>query len=135
MVYPAYRATGASGGPAGHSYAAVLIRADDAPVLAELRQLGFTGWLAPAAGGWTVAVAVPGRGALAAGRRGVAEVGAELAERLGVPVLAVRVLTDRQLAVLAWAGGEEAGRYVSDPSREPGADDDVRSDPVGVDDA
>jgi hypothetical protein len=34
-----------------------------------------------------------------------------------------------------WADGDEAGRYVSDPSREPGADDDVLPDPLGAEHA
>jgi hypothetical protein len=39
------------------------------------------------------------------------------------------------LLLAVWAGGEEAGRYVSDPSREPGADDDVLPDPLGAEHA
>ncbi len=50
-------------------------------------------------------------------------------------MLAVRVLHDRQLVLVCWAGGEEVARYVSDPSREPGADADVLDDALGVEDA
>ena len=49
------------------------------------------------------------------------EVGEALAQGSAGTVLAVRVLHDRQLVLVCWAGGEEVARYVSDPSREPGA--------------
>ena len=56
-----------------------------------------------------------------------------LATRLADPVLAARVVRDRQLALVAWRGGIEVGRYCSDPSRETGADKDVIDQPVGAD--
>ena len=124
------------GGPAGHTYAVVLIRTGEAAaVAAVLRRLRFTGWIAPSRDGWLPVVAVPGGGTVAAGRRGVVEVGAALAAELAATVLAIRVLADRQLALVAWSGADELGRYVSDPSREPGADEDVLPDPIGVPDA
>ena len=120
------------GGPAGFTYAAVLVRADRPQVLAALREARFTGWLTLPENGWVVAVAAAGAGTVAAGRRGVAGLGEWLAGRLDGTVLAVRVLADRQLALAAWTGGDEIGRYVSDPSREPGADEDVLSGPLGA---
>lgn len=123
-------------GPDGYTYAAVLVRTseDEAThhdVLDRLRGLRFTGWLAPPQPGWTVAVA-SGEGTVAAGRRGVIGVGEALAEGRTGTVVALRVRSDRQLAVVAWTGGEEVCRYVSDPSVEPGADDDVLDEPFGV---
>jgi hypothetical protein len=35
----------------------------------------------------------------------------------------------RQLLIAVWAGGAEVGRYLSDPSREAGAEEDVLDDP------
>lgn len=37
--------------------------------------------------------------------------------------------------IAVWTDGAEVARYVSDPSREPGADDEVLPDPVGVEEA
>jgi hypothetical protein len=42
------------------------------------------------------------------------------------------VVADRQLVLVAWADGAEIGRYVSDPSQGPEADDDTLPDPLGV---
>ena len=103
-------------GPPGHTYAAVLLRVGDLPaadVLGALRQIRFSGWLARPEDGWLAAVATPGGGTVAAGRRGVAGFAEWLAGRLPVPVLAVRVLADRQLALVMWADGEEIGRITS----------------------
>jgi hypothetical protein len=47
-------------------------------------------------------------------------------------VLAIRVLIDRQLVLAAWVDGEELGRYVSDPSREPGAEKETLAEPLGL---
>jgi hypothetical protein len=63
----------------------------------------------------------------------VIEVAGLVAARTETAVLAVRVRQDRQLGVVAWRGGEERGRYSSDPSREPSADDDVLDEPFGAD--
>jgi hypothetical protein len=137
MVFPVYGASGGNevGGPEGHSYAAALVRTDDRDaVLARLREIRFSGWVGRPDNGWVPAVAASGEGTVAAGRRGIAGVGEALAS-LEVPVLAVRVLADRQLLLAAWAEGEEAGRYVSDPSREPGADEDVLAMPYGEENA
>ncbi|HEU4348905.1 MAG TPA: hypothetical protein VFR35_14100, partial [Actinoplanes sp.] len=140
MVYPVPGVSASFGGPGGYSYAAVLVRTADLPdargeVLAALREIRFSGWLAQPEDGWLVAVTTPGDGTVAAGRRGVVGVGESLAGRWGMPVLAVRVLADRQLLLAAWADGEEVGRYVSDPSREPGAEEDVLPDPLGAEHA
>lgn len=137
MVFPVCGAADEVGGPPGHTYAAVVVRVGDGwctrgDVLAALRQIRFSGWLAEPEDGWLPAVTASGGGTVAAGRRGVAGVGEWLGGRLGVPVVAVRVLADRQLLLAAWADGEEVGRYVSDPSREPGADDDVLPEPLGA---
>ncbi len=117
----------------GETYAVmVVMTADAAGVERVLRQIRFTGWIAPPAAGRLLVMAVPGRGTIAAGRRGIVDVGATTAAELDATVLAVRVIADRQLALVAWTGAEELGRYVSDPSREPGAEDDVLDDPIGV---
>jgi hypothetical protein len=47
----------------------------------------------------------------------------------------VRVLTDRQLLLAAWEDHDEVGRYVSDPSHGLTDEDDVLSDPLGVEHA
>jgi hypothetical protein len=131
MVVPAYGASAEVGGPEGYTYAAILIRADDG-VPAALRQIRFSGWLAPPENGWLIAIAASGGGTVAAGRRGVLGVAEWLAGRFATTVLAVRVLGDRQLLLAGWTDGEELGRYVSDPSREPGADPDILPEPLGA---
>lgn len=122
-------------GPDGYSYAAVLVGPDDgtqagSPPLATLRALRFTGWVAPREDGWQAAVC--GAGSVGSGRRGVVGVGEALAAATPGPVVAVRVLEDRQLVVVAWSAGVEVARYVSDPSSEPGAGEDVLDDPFGA---
>ena len=47
MTYPLAGLPGAEPGPPGCSYAAVLVRAATADVLPVLREVRFTGWLAP----------------------------------------------------------------------------------------
>jgi hypothetical protein len=137
-------------GPLGWTYAGLFVRggrdggeADDGdlhePLLAALRELRFTGWLARPERGWSVAVAgsrtVPGDGAVAAGRRGVVDLAGELAARLHAAVVAVRVVDDRQLLLTVHdADGTEVGRYVSDPSYGR-PDDETLPDPVGVEHA
>ena len=71
-------------GPSGYTYAAVLVRqAPDAEpsaeLLATLRGIRFSGWVAPAEDGW-VAVVPADEGTVASGRRGVVGVGEVLAE-------------------------------------------------------
>jgi hypothetical protein len=140
-MLPAYGGGSEVGvGPEGHTYAAVVVRLDGGPagrddVLAALREIRFSGWLAQPEDGWLVAVAASGAGTVAAGRRGVAGVAERLAGRLTGTVLAIRVLADRQLLLALWSGGDEVGRYVSDPSREPGAEDDVLPSPLGAEQA
>ena len=129
MTYPLAGLPGPEPGPPGCSYAAVLVRAATADVLPVLREVRFTGWLAPPEDGWVVAPAAS-VGTVASGRRGVVEVGAALADRLPAVVLAVRVVDDRQLALVGRADGGEICRYVSDPSW--GAGDDVLPDPLGA---
>jgi hypothetical protein len=120
---------------AGESYGAALVRGDSQAlpdVIDWLRTLRFSGWIAPPAQGWIVVLGDPGDGVVAAGKRGIVEVAALLAGRLGSPGVAVRVTRDRQLALVAWRGTEEIGRYCSDPSREPGADKEILSEPYGA---
>nr|WP_221377246.1 hypothetical protein [Actinoplanes polyasparticus] len=132
MVYP-FGPGPEVGGPVGDSYAVALVRDGDAAgVLGVLRRIRFTGWVGAAESGWLPVLAVPGNGAVASQRRGIAGAGEVLAGELGATVLVVRVLADRQLALVARVGDDEVGRYVSDPSREPGAADDVLDDPLGV---
>jgi hypothetical protein len=47
-------------------------------------------------------------------------------------VFVARVLLDRQLVIVGWQGDEEVGRYSSDPSKEPKADEEVLDEPVGA---
>lgn len=131
-------------GPSGYTYAGVAVRLDGLPsgrpctrpdVLAALRQVRFSGWLAQPDDGWLVAVAASGDGTVAAGRRGVVGVGEWLADRLAATVVAFRVVADRQLLLVLWADGDEVGRYASDPSHGPEADADTLSDPLGVEHA
>jgi hypothetical protein len=82
-----------------------------------------------------VALGDPGDGVVAAGKRGIVEVAALLAGSLDTSGVAVRVRRDHQLALVAWRGTEEIGRYCSDPSREPKADDQVMSEPYGAEHA
>jgi hypothetical protein len=140
MVFPVSGYTGDREAPPGYTYGCVLIRVpgvapgrDD--VLAALRKIRFSGWLAPPEDGWLPVVAASGAGTVAAGRRGVLGVAAELAGRFPTTVLAVRVFTDRQLLLALWADGEEAGRYVSDAATDPAADEDVLAGPLGVEHA
>jgi hypothetical protein len=144
MVYPVVGPSGDVGGPSGYTYACVLVRLDGVPagplrtraeVLAALREVRFSGWLAQPQDGWLVAVAACGDATVAAGRRGVVGVGEWLADRLAATVLAVRVVADRQLLLAAWVDREEVGRYLSDPSHGLPDEDDVLPDPLGVDDA
>ena len=123
------------GGTSGESYGAILLpEAAGGSVLDVLRAVRFTGWVAPPADGWIVVLGQPGDGVVASGSRGVIEVGAALAATAD-RVLVIRVRADRQLSIVAWRGGDEVGRYCSDPSLEPGFDDDVMSDPLGAEDA
>lgn len=131
--------SGQAGGPTGYTYSAVLLRVDDRAdfadaLLAILCGVRFSGWVTPPQAGWLV-VAPAGTGTVAAGRRGVVGLGESLATRMAVPTLAVRVLDDRQLVLVAWVSGREVARYVSDPSREPGAEEDVLPDPFGAEGA
>jgi len=133
VVYPVPVGGGSAGGPGGYTYAAVVVRAGAGEVQTALREVRFSGWLAPPEAGWVVAVAASGAGTVASGRRGVVGVADWLASRLAGPVLALRVLADRQLLLAVWAGGEEVGRYVSDPSY--GLDDDTLPEPLGAEHA
>ncbi|MEV6630879.1 hypothetical protein AB0M54_09020 [Actinoplanes sp. NPDC051470] len=133
MVFPGYPGnvpSPSADGPEGYTYAAVLLR--PAEVGAALREIRFSGWVGAPENGWLPIVTASGAGTVAAGRRGVVGVASFLAERLGGTVLAVRVRADRQLLLAVWVDGEEAGRYLSDPSREPGAEEDVLDDPYGT---
>ncbi|NYF17663.1 hypothetical protein HDC37_002508 [Microbacterium sp. AK009] len=135
MAYLPISTPGEVGGPDGYSYGALVLMtdaADAASLERVLRVIRFTGWIAPTASGTQVVIGDPGAGVVAAGRRGITEVGAVVAEQLDCAVFAVQVRRDRQLGLVAWRGAEEVGRYDSDPSADPGADDDVASEPVGV---
>lgn len=123
------------GEPVGHSYGAVILPAGDldhADLVAVLSGVHFSGWVAPPRDGWIVVLGDPGDGVVADERRGVIEVAALLAQRVPGPVLSARVRHDRQLGLVAWRAGEEVARYCSDPSREPGADEDVVGEPIGA---
>jgi hypothetical protein len=144
MAYPLIGRGGDVGGPSGYTYAAVLVRMDGVPsgrpstghdVLAELREIRFSGWLGQQEDGWLVAIVRHGDATVAAGRRGVIGVGEWLAGRLATVTFAVRVVADRQLLIALWVDGEEAGRYLSDPSYGLGSEDDTLPDPLGVEHA
>ena len=124
-------------GPAGYTYAVVLVRLDEPArtpddVLADLREIRFSGWVAPPEDGWLVVVPLSGAGTVATGRRGVVGLGEWLADRRGSTVLAARVVDDRQLLLVAWADGEEIGRYLSDPSHGTDPDEEILSEPFGT---
>jgi hypothetical protein len=129
VVYPVATGGRGAGGPVGYTYAAVVAKATAEDVLTALREVRFSGWLVPPQADWVVAVAASGAGTVASDRRGVVGVGEWLAARLAGPVLAIRVVGDRQLLLAVWTDGEEIGRYVSDPSY--GQDDDTLPDPLG----
>jgi hypothetical protein len=136
VTYAIPGSTPDGGGPIGETYGAVLVRSEDAArILEALRGIRFTGWVAPPGSGWIVVLGDPGDGTVATGRSGVLQVGAALAAALDTVVVVVRVVLDRQLVLAAWRGAEELGRYSSDPSREPGADDEVIPEPYGVEHA
>jgi hypothetical protein len=137
-VYPVPPPGSEIGGPEGHSYGAVIVpdgQTTPAIVREVLSGIRFSGWVSPARDGWIVLLGDPGDGVVADGRRGIIEVGGVLADEVAGPLLAVRVRHDRQLALVAWRAGDEAARYCSDPSREPGADKDVLSEPFGAESA
>ena len=136
MTFPV-GAVGEVGGPSGYTYAAVVMRVDDPPrsrdeVLAALRELRFSGWVAQPEDGWLGRRPGVGDGTAAAGRRGVAGIGESLADRFRATVVALRVVRDRQLLLVVWADGEEVGRYLSDPSFGLGPGDDTLPDAYGV---
>jgi hypothetical protein len=144
MTYSLPSDTGDSAGPAGYTYGGIVVHLAGAPaprrcsrddVLDVLRKLRFSGWLAQPENGWLVIVAPGAGGSVAAGRRGVLEVGGWLADQLGVPVLSFWVLDDRQLSVAAWTDGHEVGRYVSDPSHGSADSDDILPEPIGFEHA
>jgi hypothetical protein len=144
MVYPGVgRPLRDAGGPAGFTYAAVLVRLGGGEdgrcsrpdVQAALRRMRFTGWVAPQERDWVVAVPAGATVTVAARRRDVIGLGAALATDLRVPVLVIRVLSDRQLVLIGWRDGQEIGRYVSDPSFDHQDRTDMLTEPVGVEDA
>ncbi|HEY7009591.1 MAG TPA: hypothetical protein VH395_11665 [Jatrophihabitantaceae bacterium] len=134
MTFPVAGSVGDVGGPIGYTYAAVVIGvgASGGQVRGALREIRFTGWLAPPEDGWQVAIPVNPRGTVASGRRGVVGLGEWLAHRLHTTVLAFRVLADRQLLIAGWVDGRELGRYVSDPSRDHPDSGDILDEPLGV---
>lgn len=136
MYLPPLAATPSDdGGTVGHSYGAVILSGDEATrseALTVLRGIGFSGWVAPARDGCVVVVGDHGGGVVANRRRGIIDVACQLAERVPGAVIAARVLRDQQLGLVAWNAGQEVARYCSDPAVEPGADEDVLSDPIGA---
>lgn len=135
MAFPPPSSPAADEPQGGETYGVVIIAEGESTLpdlLDALRGIRFSGWIAPPRGGWIVVLGDPGDGVVADDRRGVIEVGAALALRAAGPVLAVRVRRDRQLGLVAWVGGDEVGRYCSDPSREPGADKEVLDQPLGA---
>jgi hypothetical protein len=133
MVYPVAAGGAGTGAPAGYTYATVVVRAAGADVLTALRDVRFSGWVAQSAAGWVIAVAASGAGTVASGRRGVVGVGEWLGARMAGPVLAIRVVADRQLLLAVWTDRAEVGRYVSDPSY--GRDDDTLPEALGTEHA
>jgi hypothetical protein len=132
-MYPVGGNLGSGADPGGYTYAAVLANAPRDDVLSTLREVRFSGWIAPPDGRWTIAIPAAGDGTVAAGRRGVVGVGDWLADRVPGTVLAIRVIADRQLLLVAWTDGIEIGRYLSDPSY--GLNDDTLPEPLGTEHA
>jgi hypothetical protein len=106
--------SGSREGPDGYSYAGLLARADRTAVLDRLAAARFSGWVGPQEGAWVVAVAAPPRRS----RRPVDldRFVVQVAAGSGALILAVVVTNDRLLRLTGWAGANELGRYVSDPS-------------------
>jgi hypothetical protein len=102
----------------GYTYGALALRPPGGRdrLVGALRAVRFSGWVSPLQDGYVVAVAARASGTVAAGGRGLVELGSWLAQELDTTVAAVRVLRDRQLVLAVWTGGEEVGRYVSDPA-------------------
>jgi hypothetical protein len=136
MAVPLGVGSGTAGGPKGYTYGALAVRAPDqrGRLVAALRVIRFSGWVGPPEDGWVLAVAARAGGAVAAGRRGLLELGAWLAPELDTTVVAVRVLRDRQLVLGVWSEGDEVGRYVSDPAYGQ-EDEDVLPFPIGAEHA
>jgi hypothetical protein len=115
-----------------YSYAVLIARAARDALLAELTAVRFSGWVGPREGDWVVLVARRVRKAVTARGHDLEALGAHLAARLDAVVFAAHVLRDRVLRLAAWAGEEELGRYLSDPSYGAEDDDEAFPEPEGV---
>ena len=123
--------------PAGYSYAAVLVRTRREDLRRHLAEVGFSGFLGPQEGDWVVAVARRSAGRVARGRRDIAGVGKDVAQRFDTAALTVSVRHDRVLRLSAADGARPVIAYVSDPSYEASEEEeqDVFPEPQGAEHA
>ena len=123
------------GGPAGFTYAGIVVRAAHDAVVAALQELRYSGYVGPQEGEWVVLV--PGRphGAVAGSGRTSADLALELSTALAAPNLALLVENDRLLLAWAYASGEPLGEYVSDPTIARPWDDEASLEPEGSENA
>lgn len=119
-------------GPAGWSYAGVIVRSTRDRLLPLLADLRVSGWIGPDERGWVVVVTKQSSGAVAGARRDLAAVAAEIAVRLTTVALAASVRADTLLVLTMWDGEREVGRYVSDPSAVTPQDDEALDEPEGA---
>ena len=93
--------------PEGPSCAGVFIAAGREQVVACLASRGFSGWVGPQQERWVLAVAENPHGPVAAAKRSIEKLGAEVAAALGTVVLAARILRDEALALWLFDGADE----------------------------
>lgn len=108
-----------AGGPAGHSYRALVVRGAREQVLAACRAVRLSGWVGPQEGPWVVVVPSGRHLVVAADGRDLEELGRAVLERgADGPVLVVEVVRDRLLSLVLLTGeeSEQPPRYLSDPS-------------------
>lgn len=134
-MYPVSTTQGDGQGPAGYTYAGLLVRGERGAVIQQLSDLRFSGWVGPQEGDWVVLVAAqPGR-PVAGGGADLERLAATLARVQDAVVLSATVHGDQLLRLGVWEGEREVGRYVSNPALEAPDDDEVFPEPEGVEHA
>lgn len=96
------------------SYGVLLTSAGTEEVVSALAAARFTGWVAPGQDGWCVAIAEHPLGMVAAGRRGLPALAADLSGVLGTATIAVVIRRERLLTLTAYDGGAALVSYLSD---------------------
>lgn len=117
MTFPAIPAYSFSDGDSDRglpSYAIALVNAESDALTDELAALGFSGWVTPREGRWSVAVAEHPLGHVASRRRTMAETGAAVARDLGTAVVVVTVRREHLLLVQGYDGDAQVVDYLSD---------------------